>query len=84
MQFTKDGIIRVPYAKDVGGCEDNALHAPMFSSDNSPPTHCSSLLDEQLKGVQEKNREYYELQKAKAQKWAELDQLQQECFGLKK
>jgi hypothetical protein len=56
----------------------------MFGPDNSPPIHCSSLLDEQLRDVQEKNQEYSELQKAKAQKWAELDQLQQECFGLKK
>ena len=56
----------------------------MFGPDNSPPIHCSSLLDEQLRDVQEKNQEYSELQKAKAQKWAELDQLKQECFGLKK
>ena len=66
------------------GCVDNALNTPMVGPDNSPPIHCSSLLDEQLRDVQEKNQEYSELQKAKAQKWAELDQLQQECFGLKK
>jgi hypothetical protein len=90
MQFTKDGIVRVPYAQNVQRCE--AGHAgssvysvyPVYPKDNSPPTRCSSLLDEQIRDVQEKEREYSELQKAKAQKSDEFDQLQQECFGFKK
>jgi hypothetical protein len=84
MQFTKEGIIRVPYAKDVEGCESLHASSSVYPKDNSPPTHCSSLLDEEIRDVQEEKREYSELQKVKAQKSAKLDQLQQECFGFKK
>jgi hypothetical protein len=84
MQFTKEGIIRVPYAKDVNGCETLHASSSVYPKDNSPPTHCSSLLDEEIRDVQEEKREYSELQKVKAQKSDELDQLQKECFGPKK
>jgi predicted lipid-binding transport protein (Tim44 family) len=69
MQFTKEEIVRVPNAELVSNCE--RVHA-----------HSESAT--QIRDVQEKQREYSELQKAKAQKSDELDHLQQECFGLKK
>jgi hypothetical protein len=91
MQFTKEEIVRVPNAELVSNCErvhahsESATFAYTKDPSPSPPrTHCSSLLDEQIRDVQEKQREYSELQKAKAQKSDELDHLQQECFGLKK
>jgi hypothetical protein len=88
MQFAKDGIIRVPYAQDVGGCE--SLHSSIVAPNEASPSYkrpshiCSSLLDEQIRDVQEKKQEYSALQKVQAQTSAELDQLQQECFGPKK
>ena len=88
MQFTKEGIVRVLNAELVSNCE--RAHAPSslfeYQSDPSPSpprTHCSSLLAEQMRDVEEKKREYSELQKSKVQKSDELDRLQQECFGLK-
>jgi hypothetical protein len=91
MQFTKEEIVRVPSADLVSHCERVHANSALFaftkdqdSSPSPPRTHCSSLLDEQIRDVQAKKGEYSELQKAKAQKSDELDQLQQECFGPKK
>ena len=84
MQFTQEGIIRVPYPQDVEKCVARHASSQVYPKDNSPPTRCSSSLDEQIRYIQEKKQEYSELQKAQAQRSAELDQLQQECSGLKK
>ena len=56
-QFTKEGIARVPYAQYVGECE--AMHSDMELSSKRPPTRCSSLLDEQIRNVQDRKRGKY-------------------------
>jgi hypothetical protein len=93
-RFRKEGTIRVQYASSVRDCERLYSSSSMFAfaANQDDPSYerrsrshlCSSLLDEQLRNVEEKRQEYSELQKAVAQTSDELDQLGQECFSVKK